>query len=191
MRDPLNKLLNHWHSASSLVVSDTTIVEAFARLNRESAEHVWHEGSVAYNRQPPIDGNVDTTQLLQDLEAVYVAVSDTGEEVRLRVAVLHDALVPRFGRSRRRPGLIASNSKVSCVTRGRRESGQRANAQRPCCLQRGSNDPFCVHPGLPSSGSALDLLRGTFQFQTQKSHDDEREDRQSEDAVGAPPPGHM
>lgn len=91
VREPLDKLLDHWQAVSSLVISDTTIVEAFARLHQESAEHVWHKGSVAYDDKPPIDGWADTTQLLQDLEAVSVAVSDAGKEVRLRVVALHDA----------------------------------------------------------------------------------------------------
>jgi uncharacterized membrane protein YccC len=91
VHEPLDKLLDHWQAVSSLVISDTTIVEAFARLHRESAEHVWREGSMAYDSKPPIDGWADTTQLLQDLEAVSVAVSDAGKEVRLRVAALHDA----------------------------------------------------------------------------------------------------
>lgn len=91
MRDPLEKLLGHWQAVASLAISDSTIVEAFARLYRESAEHVWREGSVAYRSNPPIGGWADTTQLLQDLEAVSVAVSDTGKEVRLRVAALHEA----------------------------------------------------------------------------------------------------
>jgi hypothetical protein len=91
VREPLDKLLDHWQAVASLVISDTTIVEAFARLHRESAEHVWREGSVAYHSNPPINGWADTTQLLQDLEAVSVAVSDAGKEVRLRVAALHDA----------------------------------------------------------------------------------------------------
>jgi hypothetical protein len=90
-REPLNELLNHWFSVSSLLISDTTIVEAFVRLHQESATHIWHEDSRAYSRQPPIDGKVDTIQFLQDLETVYVAVSEAGEEVRLRVAALHDA----------------------------------------------------------------------------------------------------
>jgi hypothetical protein len=64
-RDPLNELLNHWHSVSSLLISDTTIVEAFVRLHQESATHIWHENSMAYSRQPPMDGKVDTTQFLQ------------------------------------------------------------------------------------------------------------------------------
>jgi len=89
-RDPLNVVLNHWHSVSSLLISDTRLVEAFVRLYQESATHIWHEDNMAYSRQPPTDGKVDTTQFLQDLEAVYVAVSDAGKEVRLRVTALHD-----------------------------------------------------------------------------------------------------
>ena len=91
VRDPLNKLLDHWHSVSSLVISDTAIVEAFAQLHRESAEHVWYEGSVAYSRQPPVDGEVDTAQLLQDLEVVFLAVSEAGKAVSLQVAALQGA----------------------------------------------------------------------------------------------------
>ena len=90
-RDPLNELLNHWHSVSSLFISDTTIVEAFVRLHQESATHMWQEDNMAYSEQPPIDGKVDTTQFVQDLEAVYFAVSEASKEVRLRVAALHDA----------------------------------------------------------------------------------------------------
>jgi hypothetical protein len=100
VRDPLNKLLDHWRTTSSLVISDTAIVEAFARLHQESAEHVWHESSVAYSKRPPVGGRIDTSQLLQDLEAVFVAVSDAEKKVRLRVAVLHDAPRPLLRRPR-------------------------------------------------------------------------------------------
>jgi len=88
---PLNTFNSAEPRVSSLVISETAIVEAFARLHRESAEHVWHEGSVAYNSKPPVDGWGDTTQLLQDLEAVSVAVLDAGNEVRLGVAALRGA----------------------------------------------------------------------------------------------------
>lgn len=90
-RDPLDELLNFWHSVSSLLISDTTIVEAFVRLHQESATHIWHEDNMAYSGQPPIDGKVDTTQFVRDLETVYSAVSEAGKEVRQRVAALHDA----------------------------------------------------------------------------------------------------
>lgn len=91
VRDPLEELLNYWHSASSLLISDAEIVEAFVRLYQESATHIWHEDNMAYSRQQPMDGKADTTQFLQDLEAVYVAVSEAGKEVRMRVNALNDA----------------------------------------------------------------------------------------------------
>jgi hypothetical protein len=87
---PLTELLNHWTAVSSPIISDNAIVAAFANLHAERATHMWHEGSLAYSGQPPQNGKIDTTQLLQDLEAVYVAVTEVSTQTRSRVAALHD-----------------------------------------------------------------------------------------------------
>jgi hypothetical protein len=87
---PLAELLTHWTAVSSPIIFDDAIVAAFANLHVERETHMWHEGSLAYSGQPPQNGKIDTMQFQQDLEAVYVAVTEVSAQARSQVAALHD-----------------------------------------------------------------------------------------------------
>ena len=87
-RPPLNELRDHWYSAASLVIADKMIADAFAALHVAIATHVWYDGNMAYSQKPPESEKVDATQFLQDMEAVYLAVTVAKNHVAEQVKAL-------------------------------------------------------------------------------------------------------
>jgi hypothetical protein len=53
---PLDDLLDHWHSSASLIMSDSAIVDGFSNPRIEKTMHLSHDHNVAYSQPAPVGG---------------------------------------------------------------------------------------------------------------------------------------